>query len=266
MRRKVLISLLLMGILALGMGIGTYAWFTSEASTSGNVFTAGTLKVGLNGEGETALDLGSTENMQPGDETKPVQIEISNEGNLNLAWFGYFELESNVRCESPHKLAEAIYIKNAQMEFLNPDSGRWEPTDQYITDGVGSGPYPGTYNAMAAADPFGVISLNTWMNHSLSNAMGMGKGVQTGALRPGYKYRLTLQFGFAPEAGNEYQGDQVSALNIKYVVKATQVKEGALAAIDANDKVISIGSIPGQMEWLNAQLAKQGAEPQDEPV
>ncbi|MGI6588175.1 MAG: TasA family protein [Peptococcia bacterium] len=265
MRKRVLISLLLMGILVLGIGIGTYAWFTSEASSKGNVFTAGILEVGLSGDGETELDFGCTENMQPGDETEEVQMVISNEGNLDLAWFGYFKIEP-VDAEKSSRLLRAIYIKNAQMEFLNPEEGVWEPIDQYITDGKGSGPYPGTYNDMAAADPFGVISLNSWMNGEYANVMGMGKGVQTGALRPGYKYRLTLQFGFAPEAGNAYQGDQASALNIKYVVKATQVKEGALAAIDANDKVISIGSIPSQMEWLNAQLVKQADESVEEPV
>jgi len=260
MKQKVLLSLLLMGVLALGIGMGTYAWFTDNASSELNTFTAGILDVELNGEDAVELMCLETDYMEPGDVTEEVEIEISNVGNLDLAWYGYFRPEL-VDPELSDRLLRAIYLKEATMEFLNPEIGTWEPTDHYISDGVGDGDYPTEYNAMAADDPFGVISLNTWLTHARSNAMGTGKGVQTGALRPGYSYRLTLQFGFAELAGNEYQGDEVSPLKINYVVKATQVKDGALKALDDSDKVIKIESVPSQINWLNQQLAKQKESP-----
>lgn len=259
MKSKGLLSLILISVLALGIGIGTYAWFMDTVSSKLNTFTAGTLKVGLNvAEGEESLEVAGIETrfMEPGDVTEPVTMEISNDGNLDLVWLGYFKPEL-LNPNKSDRLLRAIYIKEARMDFLTPGGSAWETTDHYISNGLGHGPYPDTYNNMAEDDPFQVISLNTWMNHSLSNVMGMGKGVQVGALKPGYRYRLTLEFGFVPSAGNEYQGDKASPVKINYIVKATQVKEGALKALDDSDNVINIGSVPSQMNWLNQQLAKQ---------
>ncbi|HYF75352.1 MAG TPA: TasA family protein [Candidatus Nitrosocosmicus sp.] len=251
MNKKVILSLVMVCVLAFGAGLGTFAWFTSTAVSSNNIFDAGTLKLGI--EGNYALDLGTVgRKLAPGDTTNPVIVTIENTGDLDLGWFGRFDISS---ATDNAKLAEAIYIKEAQMEFLNPTSGKWEPTDKFITNGTGSGPYPKAYTDLANADPLKVVTLKSFNEAGI---MGVGKGVMKGALEKGYKYRFSFQLGMAPLADNKYQGDKVEDLNLTYRVVATQVNADALAALDAADPVIDINSPAENLSWMQAQIDHQG--------
>jgi len=238
MNKKILASIFVIGILALAMGYGTYSWFSDTETSTSNTFTAGTLK--LDGTGFTSFDLGDIiDNMAPGDLTAYATIIIKNDGTLPLVWLGDWVITGG------NKLREAIYIDYAQMEFLKPDgTTAWEPTDNFITNGVGSGPYPTWYNYLASLSTFGVVSLDVWDGN---NGMGTTPYEHVGALEPGYSYKLTVRFGFAPNAGDEYQGDVVNPVNIKFKVDATQVNADALAELTSW----------ADWAWINAQLAKQ---------
>ena len=250
MKKSMVLSLLLVGLLVFGLGMGTYAWFTSDATSTGNEFTSGTLALDINDSGTSydlnfgSIDLG---NLQPSDVTDEVNVTIENDGSLNLVWFGKFELTG----ADFDELSEALYIDYMEMEFLNPDTGNWEPNDEFIVNGRGAGTHADYYNNLADNDLMNVISLKTWRN---ANAMGAGDGVQIGALKPGYKYRLNFKLGFAPLAGNEYQGLGDSATDpftLKYVVSATQVNVEAINAL-------LNATIGGNLiDWFNAQLDKQ---------
>lgn len=250
MRRNIIISLVLIGLLAFGIGFGTFAWFTSSATSQNNTFTAGTLKLNENGmSGFT--NLGNIGNMAPGDVTNEVSLVIENTGSLNLAWFGGFRVTPAVE-NGTTKLAEAIYIKYAKMEFLK-EGGTWENADEFIKDGVGAGDYSSYYNTLID-DDLGVITLKNFLE---ANAMGAGPGVQMGALKPGSKYKFTFVLGFAPNAGNEYQADaeDINPINISYAVDATQIDLGALEALDNQHP--EYAGLTNHLAWLNAQIAKQ---------
>lgn len=241
MKYKILTSLLIVGLLASAVGWGTFAYFSDTETTANNTFTAGTLE--LDEAGFASFDLGAiTANMAPGDFTNNVTIIIKNTGSLPLAWFGDWVITGG------NKLREAIYINYAQMEFIAPPGGTWsEVTDNFIANGVGSGTYPGWFNTLAAMSPFGVVTLNNWDGN---NGMGSTPYEHMGALKPGFSYKLTIGFGFAAAAGNEYQGDVVNPVNIRFEVDATQVNKGALDAIQP-----TFGTT--HLVWLNAQLANQ---------
>jgi len=237
--KKILASIFVIGILALAMGYGTYSYFSDTKTSSENTFTAGILDINL-GESETAEI--SISNMAPGDITGDWVITIKNTGTIPLAWFGDWVITGGV------KLGEAIYIDYAQMEFLDSTGvpGEWEQTDNFITNGVGSGVYPDWYNTLAGLSNFGVVTLDVWDGN---NGMGTTPYEHMGALKPGYSYRLTVRFGFAAGAGNDYQGDVVNPVTIKFKVDATQVNAGALDALHSGFSI--------HLTWLNAQLAKQ---------
>jgi len=245
MKYKILTSLLIMGLLASAVGWGTFAYFSDTETTTNNTFTAGTLE--LDGAGFASFDLGSiTANMAPGDLTQTVTITINNTGSLPLAWFGGIELSGGTL------LREALFVNYAQMEFVKPDgTTSWEPTgtDNFIANGVGAGTYASAFAYLASPpeSKFGVISLDAWDNNAL---MTPGFPYEhMGALKPDYAYRLTLQFGFAPLAGNEYQGDNASPVNMVFKAYATQVNAGALNALNPGLSV--------HLTWLDQQLAKQ---------
>ncbi|WP_162991271.1 TasA family protein [Biomaibacter acetigenes] len=252
MRRNIIISLVLIGLLAFGIGFGTFAWFTSSATSQNNTFTAGTLKLNENGlSGFT--NLGNIGNIAPGDSTDEVSVVIENTGSLDLAWFGGFRVTPAVE-NGTTKLAEAIYIKYAKMEFLKEDGSIWEPADEFIVNGTGSGPYGAFYTQLAQNDPMGVVTLKSFLE---ANAMGAGPGVQMGALKPGSNYKFTFVLGFAPNAGNEYQADaeDINPVNISYAVDATQIDLGALEALDNQHP--EYAGLTNHLAWLNVQIAKQ---------
>jgi predicted ribosomally synthesized peptide with SipW-like signal peptide len=242
MNKKILASIFVIGILALAMGYGTYSWFSDTETSTSNTFTAGTLDISL-GESETPeISIG---NMAPGDVTGDWVITIKNDGTLNLAWFGDLVVTGG------DKLREAIYIDYAKMEFLdtadNPNV--WETTDEFIKDGRGSGTYPTWYNYLADLSLFKVVTLKNFDGNA-----GMCPGTPyefMGALKPDYSYKLTLRFGFAKDAGNEYQGDAVAPVTISFKVDATQVNA---AALDALKPPLLLSNY---LSWLEAQIAKQ---------
>ena len=234
--KKILASIFVIGILALAMGYGTYSYFSDTKTSSENTFTAGILDINL-GESETAEI--SISNMAPGDITGDWVITIKNTGTIPLAWFGDWIIVGD------STLKKAIYIDYAQMEFLKPDGvSTWEPADNFITNGVGSGPYPGWYNYLASLSTFSVVTLDVWDGN---NGMGTTPYEHMGALKFGYSYRLTVRFGFAAGADNTYQGKGPLTISLK--VDATQVNAGALDALKTGFSI--------HLDWLNAQLAKQ---------
>jgi hypothetical protein len=244
---KPVLLLATIGVMVIGMW-GSGAWFTDTATSNTANISSGTLSIqdGL----VSSIVIGDVSNMAPGDVTGNAEIIIKNNGSLNLAWFGDLVVSGDT------DLKPAIYVDFAQMEFLSPDgvtpwiddSGGAIPNytvDNFILNGVGSGPYPGWFNTLAGLSPFGVVTLNNFDGH---NGMGSTPWEFMGALKPGYSYKLTIRFGFAGEAGNEFQNQ--GAMNISLKVDATQIKAGALDALHAG-----FGST--HLPWLNAQIADQ---------
>lgn len=82
MNKKVLISILLIGVMAFGIGMGTFAYFTSQATSANNIFETGTLEIGL---GENASGFINASNWQPGDSTT-ANLAVSNTGSLELKY------------------------------------------------------------------------------------------------------------------------------------------------------------------------------------
>lgn len=216
----------MIAIMALGM-LNTGAWFTDTATTEAVGLKAGTLVLDDNGFAE--FDLGEIDNVYPGWVSDPVSITIENAGSLDLAWFGDLVIGSSM-------LKDAIYIKEAKMEFLNtvgtPDI--WETTDTFIVDGYG---YLHTANQFASL-----------VNFDGNPSMAPGTGYEhMGALKPNYAYRLTYTFAMVEDAGNEYQG--AGPLTLRFKVDATQINVTAMNALKS--------PLGNHFDWMNDQIEKQ---------
>jgi hypothetical protein len=237
---KPVLLLATIGVMVIGM-LGSGAWFTDTATSDTAEIYSG--KLSIANEKVSTLELG-TLIMAPGDITNEAVIIIENNGNLNLAWFGDLQLDG------PQALKDAIYIDYAKMEFLSPDGANWqaEGPDNFILNGVGSGLYPTAYNAVAPLGPFPQISLDDFDG---GNFMGVHPYEFNGALKPDYSYRLTLKFGFAPQADNYYAAQ--GPLTVKLVVNATQINEAAINASNPGNTWTQ----PALVNWLNAQIADQ---------
>lgn len=78
MSKKLIISLMLIGILAFGAGLGTFAYFTSTATSSDNVFETGTLVIDNPGTLTTDLEV---DNIYPTWTTSKT-VTVHNSGSL----------------------------------------------------------------------------------------------------------------------------------------------------------------------------------------
>jgi predicted ribosomally synthesized peptide with SipW-like signal peptide len=81
MNKKVIISLVLVALMGFGTAIGTYAYFTSTATSTANVFTAGTLTIAGPGANGIASGLLEVTNIYPGWEQSNT-VTITNSGSL----------------------------------------------------------------------------------------------------------------------------------------------------------------------------------------
>lgn len=81
MKRKAIISLILVAVLAFGAGMGTIAYFTSQAASTGNTFATGELTIGLTGTGTTDICFNIT-GVAPGDAPIPQTITVNNDGDF----------------------------------------------------------------------------------------------------------------------------------------------------------------------------------------
>jgi len=104
MKIKVILSLILVGILAFAAGLGTVAYFTSQATSDDNVFQTGTLIIGApdNGTNEGVF---SFNNWYPGySETK--SIEVKNLGSLPFK----YRIKADITANSGADLSDVLDV------------------------------------------------------------------------------------------------------------------------------------------------------------
>ena len=79
--KKILAGIVVVGILALAIGWGTYSYFSDTETSSGNTFSAGTLDLKVNGIDDPLPVFFNVGNVKPGD-SGSVSIQLSNTGSL----------------------------------------------------------------------------------------------------------------------------------------------------------------------------------------
>jgi len=79
MDRKVLTAVFVVGLVATMAGAGIYAYFSDTGTSTGNVFTAGTLDITMT---ETASWAFPLTNMKPGDSTGDMKIDLVTVGSI----------------------------------------------------------------------------------------------------------------------------------------------------------------------------------------
>lgn len=205
MNKKLVISLVLIGALAFSLGLGSYAWFSSEAVSENNVFASGTLELEVNGEkdGDYTINFGDVSNLAPGDSTGVAEIKIKNVGSINIGMFRKFT------CDDSEELAKQLEVVNytvndwATEGTLDLTTHEHWLTDRWDLNGDG---YVTLYEL--ANKPY-----------------DFGGGWAILGLMPGEEQTVTLGLKLREEAGNEVQGLTV---NLGMQIYATQTKADAI--------------------------------------
>lgn len=106
MNKRILMSvLLIIGLLAIGSAFGTYAWFTSQATSTDNIFKTGTLNI--TGPGQITGNL-SVENIFPSWTTSKT-VTVTNSGTIPFKYkVRVLPLEGNLLYDGPSPLQVKI--------------------------------------------------------------------------------------------------------------------------------------------------------------
>ena len=192
MDMKILLSLMVVGIAALGVGMGTMAYFSDTETSNGNTFTAGTLDLTLGESGGAPISL---TNMAPGD-TASGTITVTNDGSL-AGWLGakssYVEADISGGADpnvGPHNTAKMLVITAFTADSFDmlaankiPDvDGDSKITVYDMVNDPSAGPAP----------------------HASGNWYSYDEDMQPNDV---HVYSMTVKFD--ETAGNDYQGDGI---------------------------------------------------------
>lgn len=205
----------------------TGAFFTDTETNPGNTFTSGTLKIGANNtsEGTFSFNIGDVSGLAPGDHTGPITLTVQNQGSLDAATFGKFELSGD--------LAGVLKLHSYRVQYYHADGtpkNRWATEDPYY----GSAANEDWFIKDGTAHPQFIISGGSNLLSKWSITGNGALDVNDSAwdfegLRPGEYYTITFELGLDENAGDWYQGKSGV---VGYVVKATQINKQALLGLN----------------------------------
>lgn len=125
-KKKLLAGLIVIGLLTLTIGLGTYAYFNDTETSTGNVFQAGTIDLTLTG-GFEFYDI------KPCEELAPVTVEFRNIGQNPGYLYNKITYENNDKTANPapnlsaDEFAALIYIEAVTYQHWTywEEAGDW---------------------------------------------------------------------------------------------------------------------------------------------
>ena len=206
MNKKILASLIIIGILGFALGWGTYSYFSDTETSTGNTFTAGTMDLKLSNDGTTWTDgvtatWTSPSNWAPG-ETVTARLHIKNEGSIGAYWL-YIGIKTPVTGELCSQIIITEFVIEEywggynHIDWMATSYGPWDTNGDGKLTLAEFAQYAGTdhpYGFMANGDE--------WTGTYDPSAPKI--------LPAGADITLRMTFLFNPDAGNEYQGKSCS--------------------------------------------------------
>ncbi|MEW5954273.1 MAG: TasA family protein [Bacillota bacterium] len=185
MKSRLLVSLMVIAMAAALIGGATMAWFTDEATSPEQTFTAGTLLIDLEQE-DFASNTVNLDILNPGDEFK-FEYEVINDGTKRFIYKVVFCWQD--------------ILGRTLSDFGDRSTFGTEPLSDVliftIKDGSGA-----------------ILTSGTLENETSPLAFEVGQ------LNPENSDNYTIEVKFPTTAGNEYQGSKMKAA---FVVMAKQI-------------------------------------------
>lgn len=248
MNKKIIFaSIFVIGMLALAMGYGTYSYFSSTKTSTGNTFTAGTLN--LDGTNMATFTFGPIGNMAPGDKTGTAVITVNNSGSIDAATFGRFTLTGDTG------LAQALKFYNYKVEYYKANGdpvARWGADfDPYFGTAINMDYFIKDGDTSIWTTVGGKVNLRDWVDTNGPLDINSAAWDEEG-LKSGSSYVLSVQFQMDPNANNWYQGKTVT---LGYEVKATQINRDAILLLGLGGDIATTVDI--HVAYLLNQLLLQ---------
>ena len=185
----ILASVLAIALVAVGVGMGTMAYFSDVATSTDNVLTAGTYDIKLEGSSydDHVSATWTATTWAPGDEVT-AQLNILNDGSLNV---GTIKVKPTALSGT---LASQIIIK--EIEIYKPDT---EPTGGKTMTFTGA--FLVSWGIWGPND--GVLTLADFAG----GIYYLVTGTEDGSILPGSVAYVKMVLQFDPDADNSAQGE-----------------------------------------------------------
>lgn len=208
---------MVLGIVSALVGGATFAWFTDSAVNQNNTFTAGTLTLDVNNNNSAAnfdIDF-NKDNLQPGDVITAgtdgfSTITVKNTGSLNAAVFGKFNVNGD--------LANDLVITDYTVNFFDANGNQKSRVDNFISNGTPCAAFLAQFgNKVTIKELADIGPLDAYVS----------PGWDWEGLKKDESYTITFKVKY-----DEASTVQGQTCNIGYEVKATQVNEQAIKALN----------------------------------
>lgn len=224
MDKRILESIFIIGLLALALGVGTYAYFSDIGTSSDNTFSSGTMDLRLDGYNNVVATWASPTNWSPG-KTVTSEMTLTNVGNVyaETMLFDFKDLVITDGGSDGSDLSTKIYVTD--WDFYKDGAWVSGPGDFYMwlfdVDGNNDG-HCSLYELTIAPNytPYmwecPLEDLTLIEDKDSSGDITYGDIVRTPAGAPESSgvcdawSGIRMTFEFDPNAGNEYQGDTAS--------------------------------------------------------
>lgn len=124
--KKQLMSIMVIGIAAIMLGAGTFAYFSDTETSTGSTFQAGTIDLAVNGENPWASAMFTFTDVKPCEDLEPFSINITNVGqNPGILSFIADYVENDKECDDDP--ANFEFAANAQDEGHNTQPATGQP-------------------------------------------------------------------------------------------------------------------------------------------
>lgn len=181
MKSKIAASLLVIALAAALMGGATFAYFTDTATNTGNMFSAGTLKINITQPAQGAA-IFNVPNMYPG-QAVTGYVYVKNAGSLPMKFWGSVT-DKTVPAQNGAYLPDKLNVV-VRLKGVNTGNG-FDTRDQVI--------YQGTLAAV----------ITKTANSGADNPLKWAPPAEE--FGAGWEAKYEIAISFDPSAGNEYQG------------------------------------------------------------
>lgn len=172
--RKILTSIMVIGIVATMLGAGTFAIFSDTETSTGNTFTAGTLDLKVDyGKDDPNVVSYTFENMKPGDKEE-VTFHLKNVGTIeDVKAKMHLDVTQNLEngCNEPEELVDTT--------CGDPGDGEGELCGVLLTAIYFNGGLV-TQRYLADLDAMGEFSLPPWQSDWYQNEVRLKFSIDSG--------------------------------------------------------------------------------------
>ncbi len=179
MNKKILASVLVIGMLALAIGWGTYAYFSDTEKSSGNVFTAGSLDLKLDG-GDVNVVKFNVANMRPGNQPKGT-FNLTNAGsitgyldlvNINVTDFENVRIEPEIEAgDTSDDVGELSSVVNLRL-FVDYGKDGWISTGDNVFFNGKVNTLPSSFDlneTINAGESLHIVALFDWWSTAIDD-------------------------------------------------------------------------------------------------